>query len=158
MKYRITLIENVVIVVVGLNKGQFEDVHQVGGEKRQSVAVTQAAAFDQWYAFPFSSQFFIPFIIIIILFVFPFFLRLFFAYSFFHFCFLYCCRCLSQIAKYLNYTDEYDYFLKKGHDYVNLFNNETCFFHPKNNASEFIMPFDYRYVKRKKKEKEKKNI
>lgn len=51
--------------------------------------------------------------------------------------------CLSQIAKALNKTDDYNYFLKHSYNYRNVFNPETGFFHPKDNKGAFIMPFDY---------------
>lgn len=53
--------------------------------------------------------------------------------------------CLSQMAKALNKTDDYTKFLKRSYNYRNLFNAETSFFHPKDNAGNFIQPFDYRY-------------
>ncbi|MBN2660919.1 MAG: GH92 family glycosyl hydrolase [Tannerellaceae bacterium] len=51
--------------------------------------------------------------------------------------------CLSQIAKALGKTDDYNYFLKRSYNYRNVFNKETAFFHPKDNKGKFIMPFDY---------------
>lgn len=51
--------------------------------------------------------------------------------------------CLSQIAKALGKTDDYNYFLKRSYNYRNVFNKETSFFHPKDNKGKFIMPFDY---------------
>lgn len=53
--------------------------------------------------------------------------------------------CLSQIAKELGKTEDYEYFLKCSYNYRNLFNTETDFFHPKDNKGEFIMPFDYKF-------------
>lgn len=53
--------------------------------------------------------------------------------------------CLSQIAKELGKTDDYNYFLKRSYNYRNIFNPETGFFHPKDSRGNFIMPFDYRY-------------
>jgi len=53
--------------------------------------------------------------------------------------------CLSQIAKQLNKTDDYQYFLKRSYNYRNLFNPETSFFHPKDAEGKFIEPFDYRF-------------
>lgn len=51
--------------------------------------------------------------------------------------------CLSQIAKELGKTDDYNYFLKHSYNYRNVFNPETGFFHPKDNKGNFIQPFDY---------------
>lgn len=51
--------------------------------------------------------------------------------------------CLSQIAKALGKTEDYNYFLTHSYDYRNLFNPETGFFHPKDDKGNFIMPFDY---------------
>jgi len=53
--------------------------------------------------------------------------------------------CLSQIAKSLGYEEDYKYFLKASYNYRNLYNPQTGFFHPKDIAGEFIMPFDYRF-------------
>lgn len=51
--------------------------------------------------------------------------------------------CLSQIAKALGKTEDYNYFLTHSYNYRNVFNPETGFFHPKDNKGNFIMPFDY---------------
>lgn len=51
--------------------------------------------------------------------------------------------CLSQIASKLGYKEEAEYFAEKSLNYRNIFNAETKFFHPKNEAGEFIQPFDY---------------
>ena len=51
--------------------------------------------------------------------------------------------CLSQIAKELNKTEDYKYFLKCSYNYRNLFNPQTAFFHPKDSEGKFIEPFDY---------------
>lgn len=53
--------------------------------------------------------------------------------------------CLSQIAKDLGKTGDYDHFLKCSYNYRNLFNPETKFFHPKDADGKFIEPFDYRF-------------
>jgi len=53
--------------------------------------------------------------------------------------------CLSQIAEELGKTDEADYFGKASFNYRNLFNEETKFFHPKDNKGRFIEPFDYKF-------------
>ncbi len=51
--------------------------------------------------------------------------------------------CLSQIAKELGKTADYNYFLKSSYNYRNIFNSKTGFFHPKDSAGNFIEPFDY---------------
>ncbi len=51
--------------------------------------------------------------------------------------------CLSQIAKELGKTDDYNHFLKSSYNYRNLFNSKTGFFHPKDSDGKFIEPFDY---------------
>ena len=53
--------------------------------------------------------------------------------------------CLSQIAKELEKTEDYKYFLKCSYNYRNLFNPETDFFHPKDSKGNFIIPFDYKF-------------
>jgi predicted alpha-1,2-mannosidase len=53
--------------------------------------------------------------------------------------------CLSEIAKSLGKTDDYEYFLKASYNYRNVFNAETQFFHPKDKNGDFIQPFDYRF-------------
>jgi len=53
--------------------------------------------------------------------------------------------CLSQIAAELGKTDEAEYFRKASFNYRNLFNEETKFFHPKDEDGKFIEPFDYRF-------------
>jgi predicted alpha-1,2-mannosidase len=51
--------------------------------------------------------------------------------------------CLSQIAKELGKTADYNYFLKSSYNYRNIFNPETGFFHPKDSDGKFLEPFDY---------------
>lgn len=51
--------------------------------------------------------------------------------------------CLSQIAKELGKTNDYQYFLKSAYNYRNVFNAQTGFFHPKDSEGNFIKPFDY---------------
>lgn len=53
--------------------------------------------------------------------------------------------CLAQMAKELGKTEDYKRFLACSRNYRNLFNPETGFFHPKNEAGQFIQPFDYRF-------------
>ena len=51
--------------------------------------------------------------------------------------------CIAQLAKALDKTEDYDYFIKHSYNYRNLFNKETGFFHPKDKNGKFIEPFDY---------------
>ncbi|MDM1295229.1 glycoside hydrolase family 92 protein [Sphingobacterium sp. N143] len=51
--------------------------------------------------------------------------------------------CLAQLAKELGKTADYDLFMKQSFNYRNLFNEQTKFFHPKDEQGNFIMPFDY---------------
>ena len=51
--------------------------------------------------------------------------------------------CLSQIAKEIGNTGDYQYFLQRSYDYRNLYNPKTGFFHPKDDKGNFIEPFDY---------------
>lgn len=84
----------------GLYPGEEETVPQVNSfEKRQCVAVTLGASYDDWS--------------------------------------------IAQLAKYLNKTEDYDFFMKRAFNYRNLFNKETLFFHPKDEKGNFIKPFDY---------------
>jgi predicted alpha-1,2-mannosidase len=53
--------------------------------------------------------------------------------------------CLFQIAEELGKKDEAEYFMNTSFNYRNLFNEETKFFHPKDNKGKFIMPFDYEF-------------
>ena len=53
--------------------------------------------------------------------------------------------CLSQIAEALGKTVEAEYFLKASYNYRNLFNEDTKFFHPKDDEGKFIEPFDYKF-------------
>jgi predicted alpha-1,2-mannosidase len=53
--------------------------------------------------------------------------------------------CLSQIARKLGKTDDYQYFLSRSYNYRNLYNPATAFFHPKDKQGNFIEPFDYRF-------------
>ncbi len=53
--------------------------------------------------------------------------------------------CLSLIAEALGRTDEAAYYLKCAHNYRNVYNAETAFFHPKDKDGKWIEPFDYRY-------------
>lgn len=53
--------------------------------------------------------------------------------------------CLSQIAKALGNEKESRYFAERAHNYRNVFNEKTKFFHPKDKDGVFLEPFDYRY-------------
>lgn len=51
--------------------------------------------------------------------------------------------CLAQMARELDKTDDYEFFIKRSLNYRNLFNPATGFFHPKDKEGRFIEPFDY---------------
>ncbi len=51
--------------------------------------------------------------------------------------------CLAQLAKHLGKTEDYEKFMKQSFNYRNLFNQETKFFHPKDEKGKFLEPFDY---------------
>lgn len=51
--------------------------------------------------------------------------------------------CLAQLANELGIKSDYELFMKQSFNYRNLFNEETKFFHPKDDKGKFIMPFDY---------------
>jgi len=51
--------------------------------------------------------------------------------------------CLAQLANELGVKDDYELFMKQSFNYRNLFNEQTKFFHPKDEKGNFIMPFDY---------------
>lgn len=51
--------------------------------------------------------------------------------------------CLSRIAEYLGYEDAAAKYLEAAHNYRNIFNEDTKFFHPKDKNGNFIEPFDY---------------
>ena len=51
--------------------------------------------------------------------------------------------CLAQLAKHLGKTGDYDRFMKQSFNYRNIFNQESKFFHPKDEKGNFIEPFDY---------------
>lgn len=51
--------------------------------------------------------------------------------------------CLAQIAKVLDYDDDYEYFINRSGNYRKLFHPETHFFHPRDSRGEFIQPFSY---------------
>ncbi|MGE8429266.1 MAG: GH92 family glycosyl hydrolase [Sphingobacterium sp.] len=51
--------------------------------------------------------------------------------------------CLAQLAQELGIQADYNLFMKQSFNYRNLFNEQTKFFHPKDEHGNFIMPFDY---------------
>ena len=53
--------------------------------------------------------------------------------------------CLSQLAKALNKTDDYEYFLKRSQNFNNLFNPETGFFAPRNADGGWVKDFDPKF-------------
>ncbi|MDE5749695.1 MAG: GH92 family glycosyl hydrolase, partial [Duncaniella sp.] len=53
--------------------------------------------------------------------------------------------CLGQIAGFLGKDEESAYYDERSHNYRNIFNPETRFFHPKDSKGRFVTPFDYRY-------------
>lgn len=52
--------------------------------------------------------------------------------------------CIAQMAKKLGLEDDYAFFMERSHNYRNLYNPETGFFHPKDKDGRFIEPFDYK--------------
>jgi predicted alpha-1,2-mannosidase len=50
--------------------------------------------------------------------------------------------CLAQLAKALNKTDDYEYFLKRSFNFKNLFNPETGFFAPRTADGNWVENFD----------------
>jgi predicted alpha-1,2-mannosidase len=50
--------------------------------------------------------------------------------------------CLAQLAKALNKNDDYEYFLKRSHNFNNLFNPETGFFAPRTSDGSWVSDFD----------------
>jgi predicted alpha-1,2-mannosidase len=53
--------------------------------------------------------------------------------------------CLAQLAKALNKDNDYKYFLKRAHNFSNLFNSETGFFEPRNADGNWIKDFDPKF-------------
>mgnify|MGYP001276831890 FL=1 len=53
--------------------------------------------------------------------------------------------CLSRIADMLGKKDDAAHYLKCAHNYRNVYNAETAFFHPKDKDGKWIEPFDYRF-------------
>ncbi|WP_181308595.1 GH92 family glycosyl hydrolase [Rufibacter sp. XAAS-G3-1] len=52
---------------------------------------------------------------------------------------------LSEMADELGNAADAKFFREKSYNYRHLFNKETGFFHPKDSAGNFIMPFDYKF-------------
>lgn len=50
--------------------------------------------------------------------------------------------CLAQIANYLGKTEDAQYFLKRSKNYLNVFNKEIGFVHPKKENGEFIKDYN----------------
>ena len=53
--------------------------------------------------------------------------------------------CLAQLAKALNKNDDYEYFLKRSHNFANLFNPETGFFAPRTADGNWVKDFDPKF-------------
>lgn len=53
--------------------------------------------------------------------------------------------CLAQLAKALNKNDDYEYFLKRSHNFYNLFNHETGFFAPRTADGNWVKDFDPKF-------------
>jgi predicted alpha-1,2-mannosidase len=53
--------------------------------------------------------------------------------------------CLAQLAKALNKNADYEYFLKRAHNYINLFNSETGFFAPRTANGNWVKDFDPKF-------------
>ena len=53
--------------------------------------------------------------------------------------------CLAQIAKELDLKEDYEYFINRSTNYRKIFNQETLFFHPKDEQGNFLTPFSYEY-------------
>lgn len=53
--------------------------------------------------------------------------------------------CLAQLAKALNKNADYEYFLRRAHNYSNLFNSETGFFAPRTSDGNWVKDFDPKF-------------
>jgi len=53
--------------------------------------------------------------------------------------------CLAQLAKALGKDNDYKYFIKRAHNYANLFNSETGFFEPRTVDGNWIKNFDPKF-------------
>jgi predicted alpha-1,2-mannosidase len=54
--------------------------------------------------------------------------------------------CLAQLAKALNKKGDYEYFMKRSHNFANLFNRETGFFEPRTADGNWIKNFDPKFA------------
>lgn len=50
--------------------------------------------------------------------------------------------CLAQMAKYLGYEDDYEYFISRSENWTNLFDTKIGFIRPKDENGNWITPFD----------------
>jgi len=50
--------------------------------------------------------------------------------------------CIAQIAKALNKTDDYNYFMKRSQNYRNVYNSQTGFFAPRTADGNWVKNFD----------------
>jgi predicted alpha-1,2-mannosidase len=53
--------------------------------------------------------------------------------------------CLAQLAKALNKDEDYSYFMKRAHNFYNLFNKETGFFAPKTADGSWVSDFNPKF-------------
>ena len=53
--------------------------------------------------------------------------------------------CLAQLARALKKNDDYYYFLKRSHNFANLFNPETGFFSPRTADGKWVKDFDAKF-------------
>jgi predicted alpha-1,2-mannosidase len=53
--------------------------------------------------------------------------------------------CLAQLARALNESEDYKYFLKRSHNFANLFNKETGFFAPRTADGNWVKDFDPKF-------------
>ena len=53
--------------------------------------------------------------------------------------------CLARLAKALGKNDDYEYFLKRSHNYANLYNQETGFFAPRTTDGKWVKDFDPKF-------------
>lgn len=53
--------------------------------------------------------------------------------------------CLAQLARALSKSEDYEYFLKRSHNFVNLFNKETGFFAPRTADGNWVKNFDPKF-------------
>jgi predicted alpha-1,2-mannosidase len=53
--------------------------------------------------------------------------------------------CISQLAKALGHKADYEYFLKRSHNYANLYNKETGFFAPRTADGNWVKNFDPKF-------------